>query len=137
MDTPDQATGARGENVDDGVAAPREPQLTAVGRDAAHVRGAPARQAPGGPDREGRGVQDRDGALVPVGDEDLGCVAAGVDPVSALPRGQEAADPEGCAVDQPDAVAEHVRYEEGPAVGCEADVLRHRAHAWAYAVCGP
>ena len=75
-------------------------------------------------------------ALVPVGDEDPRCVAAGVDPVGALPRGRKLRTGR-LRVDQPDAVAEHVRDEEGPAVGCEADVLRHRAHAWARASRGP
>ena len=91
---PDQVPVAGAENVDDGVAAPRQPQLSAVRSDAAHLRGTPAGQVPGGPDAQGRGVQDGDRALVPVGDVDLRCVPAGVDPVSALARVQEPADPE-------------------------------------------
>ena len=90
--------GARVDDVDDRVVAPREPQLAAVGGDAAHVRGArrPAGatwSGPSGSRRPGPMTEPSSRLETKISER----VAAGVDAVSALPGGQEAADPEGCA----------------------------------------
>src|SRR4051794_18504928 len=115
-DAPQQPAAARAQRVDLGVVAPGEPEHAPVGRHAAHVGRAAARDAPlrHRPARAERQHADR--ALAPVGDEQPARVAARVQAVRAAPGRLEAQLAPAARVDQPHAVGRHVGHVERPPV---------------------
>src|SRR5271166_2428212 len=117
------------EGVDDAVIAAREPQPFAVGGEVAHVRAAAAGNRPVGDDLTCRKVDHRHASRTPsraaqavgsaIGDVELGSVATRIEPVRTDAGLDEIELPERIAVDHHDPVAQQVRDEEKPALGCD------------------
>src|SRR5262249_40385643 len=130
---------ARGgvDHVDDVIVAAREPQVLTVGADVAHVGTAAPRDGPRRHDLARREVDDRDAPRAArlaadlrraaVGHVELRSIAAGIEPVGADARLDEADLLEGVAVDHIDAAALELGHVENLAVGADADILRNAA----------
>ena len=118
-----------GDRVDLAVVSAREPEHAPVGRDAAHVRRAAARDPPGAHRAAGAKRDQGDGAGSTVGDVEVPGVAARVQPMGAAAGALEALLAQLARIDEPDAVGGHVRDVERAPVGRQLDVLGHRARA--------
>jgi hypothetical protein len=116
-DAPQQPTGPRRDGVDDSVVATAEPQHPPVGRHAAHVRRAAARNAPLRDRTASAEGQHGDRALVAVGHVEHAGVAARVQAVRSATRRLQAHLARRARVDQPHAVAGHVGDVERAPVG--------------------
>src|SRR5580765_4552129 len=92
VDACEEMPGACRQGVDLVVVSAAEPEHVAVRRDAAHVGAASAGEAPLRDLPSPREADDRDRALAAVGDVEELAVAARVEAVRALSRGDEAGD---------------------------------------------